>query len=77
MEIMGEPGPLVAAAIVAAMLQLEEDRAIASAVPQTRPTRGRWVLAGLPRRVDSPFAARQNAAGETWSLGAEKPDTED
>jgi hypothetical protein len=68
MEIIGEPGPLVAAAIVAAMLRLEEEHAAVQAIPPVRPGQGRWVLSGLPRKVESPFATRQSPTGEGWSL---------
>ena len=68
MEISGAPDPLVAAAIVAALLQLEEEQADADAVPATRPLQARWVRSGLPRQVESPFSARPAPTGDGWSL---------
>lgn len=58
MEISGEPGPLLAAAIVAALAQIEEEAAAAASVPPGRPVPGRWVTSGLPRPVSPPFVAR-------------------
>lgn len=58
MEIIGEPGPLLAAAIVAAVVRLEEEARMQSSQPLERPIQARWVMAGIPRPVQSPFVAR-------------------
>jgi hypothetical protein len=58
MEIAPDPGPLLAAAIVAALTRLEDEANAAAAVPATRPVKGRWVASGLPREVLPPLVHR-------------------
>lgn len=58
MEIAGEPGPLLAAAIVAALTRLEEDAIAAAALPAARPVKSKWVAAGMPREVQPPMVHR-------------------
>jgi hypothetical protein len=72
MKIDGEPGPLEAAAIIAAIIQVAEELEAAGAHPPTRPTQGRWVLSGRPRTVAPPYAARPHPLNEGWSLEAGK-----
>lgn len=58
MEIAGEPGPLLAAAILAAVVRLDEEAQRQRSLPQERPKQARWVMAGIPRPVQSPFVTR-------------------
>ena len=58
MDISGEPGPLLAAAIVAAITQIEEEAAAAASVAPGRPLRGKWVTSGIPRSVAPPHVVR-------------------
>jgi len=71
MEISGDPGPLLASAIVAALAQIEEEAADAASVPPGRPIPGRWVTSGLPRAVPPPFVARPARASERSVSGDE------
>ncbi len=68
MEISGEPGPLLAAAIVAAITQIEEEAAAAASVAPGRPLRGKWATSGTPRTVAPPHvvrpASRPRTAGD-------------
>jgi hypothetical protein len=57
-EITPDPGPLLAAAIVAAITRLDDEAAAAAAVPPGRPVKGKWVAAGLPREVLPPVLHR-------------------
>ena len=59
MDVSGDPGPLLAAAIVAALAQIEEEAAAAASVPPGRPVPGRWVTSGLPRVVSPPMVVRR------------------
>lgn len=71
-DVSGEPGPLLAAAIVAAVTRLEQERAAAAAIPPTPPTQGRWVLSGRPRSVE-PETTRRPAVPRGWSVGSQEP----
>lgn len=62
MEIAGDPGPLLAAAIVAALTRLEDEANAAAALPAARPVKGKWVASGLPRDVLPPVVARLTPA---------------
>jgi hypothetical protein len=64
MDISGDPEPLLAAAIVAALSRLDEEAVAAAAQPPGRPVQGRWVTSGLPRPVTPPATARRVHAGE-------------
>ena len=59
MDITPDPGPLLAAAIVAALTRLEEERLAAAAVPPERPVPGRWVAAGLSKPAPPPPLVRR------------------
>ncbi len=59
MDISGDPEPLLAAAIVAALTRLDEEAQAAAAVPATRPLTGRWVASSLPRQVVAPAVVRR------------------
>ena len=61
MEITPDPGPLLAAAIVAAVAMLDEQARAAAAVPAQPALRGRWVASGAPRAVSAPSPARRPA----------------
>ena len=63
MEISGEPEPLLAAAIIAAIARLDEEAALAAGVPPARPEPGRWVTSGLPKTVTPPLVTRRPAMG--------------
>ncbi|NQV07086.1 hypothetical protein HQ535_11075 [bacterium] len=69
-EVGGGAGPLHVAAIIAAMAHLEEEQAVASAIPQTRPGRGQWVLSSIPRTTTAPHAVRSTPVSEGWSVGS-------
>lgn len=58
MEITPDPGPLLAAAIVAAITRLDDEAAAAASLPPSRPLKGKWVAAGLPREVQPPVLHR-------------------
>ena len=62
MDIAPDPGPLLAAAIVAALTRLEEEANAAAAVPAARPVKGKWVASGLPRQVLPPLVHRATPA---------------
>ena len=66
MDISGDPEPLLAAAIVAAITRLDEEGRAAAAVPTARPLTGRWVASSLPKAVTPPVVARRipKKAGE-------------
>ncbi|HEX5631158.1 MAG TPA: hypothetical protein VFY15_05825 [Acidimicrobiia bacterium] len=59
MDISPDPGPLLAAAIVAALSRVEEERRAAAAIPPERPVPGRWVAAGLAKSVPTPPTVRR------------------
>ena len=67
-EIGGSPGPLEAAAIVAAVARLVEEQIVMASEPPPRPGPGLWVLSGRPRPVDPPFA-RSAPVSPGWSVG--------
>ena len=69
-EIVGGAGPLHAAAIIAAIARLEEEQAVASAIPQTRPGRGQWVLSSIPRTTTAPHAVRLTPVSDGWGVGS-------
>jgi len=64
MDISGDPEPLLAAAIVAALTRLDAEAAAAAAQPAGRPVPGRWVTSGRPRPVTPPATVRRVHAGE-------------
>ena len=70
MDISGDPEPLLAAAIVAALTRLEDEAEASAGQPPGRPVPGRWVTSGLPRAVSPPAAARRVHAVER--VGATK-----
>jgi hypothetical protein len=74
--VSGQPGPLLAAAIVAAVSRLEEERAKAAAIPPAPPTQGQWVMSGRPRPVQ-PETTRQSASPRGWSVGAQEAPEDD
>ncbi len=59
MDIAPDPGPLLAAAIVAALSRLEEEVRAAAAVPPERPVPGKWVATGLVKPVSAPPLLRR------------------
>lgn len=59
MDIAPDPGPLLAAAIVAALTRVEEERRAAAAMPPERPVPGRWVAAGLAKSAPTPPMVRR------------------
>jgi hypothetical protein len=75
-DVSGVPGPLLAAAIVAAVTRLEQERAAAAAVPPTPPTQGQWVLSGRPRSVQ-PETTRRPSASRGWSVGSQETQEDD
>lgn len=73
MEIAGNPDPLVAAAIIAAVLRLDEEAVSAASVPPAPPLQGRWVIAALPRPVAAPsHVARPAPDADGWSLDPDR-----
>lgn len=70
MEITPDPGPLLAAAIVAALSRLEDDASAAAAVPAVRPIKGKWVASGLPREVLPPLVHRPTPAVHPTRTGS-------
>ena len=72
-EVIGGSDPLVTAAIIAAVVRLEEERRLLASVPPQRPSQGRWVLSGRPRDVPSPVARPTPVAGE-WSVASDEPE---
>lgn len=64
MDISGDPEPLLAAAIVAALTRLDEEAAAAASQPAARPVQGRWVTSAMPRPVVPPPTVRRIHAGE-------------
>ena len=64
MDISGDPEPLLAAAIVAALTRLDEEVAAVASQPAARPVPGRWVTSAMPRPVIPPPTVRRIHAGE-------------
>ncbi|MBI5156872.1 MAG: hypothetical protein HZA58_02525 [Acidimicrobiia bacterium] len=64
MDISGDPEPLLAAAIVAALTRLDEEAVAAAAQPPGRPVPGRWVESGRSRPVTPVTTVRRVHAGE-------------
>lgn len=60
MDITPNPGPLLAAAIVAALTRLEDERLAAAAIPPERPVPARWVTAGLSKPAPPPPLFRRS-----------------
>jgi hypothetical protein len=73
MDISGDPEPLLAAAIVAALTRLEEEAEAAAGQPPGRPVPGRWVTSGLPRPVSPPAAVRRVHAAERVESAKDEP----
>ena len=74
-EVAGGADPLVTAAILAAVTRLEEERAALAAVPRKRPSRGRWVLSGRPRKAAPPIV-RPTPDAEGWSVASEETEAD-
>lgn len=72
-EVAGGADPLVTAAILAAVVRLEEERAALASIPPQRPSKGRWVLSGRPREAAPPIV-RPTPMSDGWSVGSEKPE---
>jgi len=72
-DVTGGSDPLLTAAIIAAVIRLEEERAIEAATPPQPPLQGRWVRSGRPRDVQVP-AVRPIPMSEGWSVAS--PDEE-
>lgn len=70
MEISPDPGPLLAAAIVAALTRLEDEALAAAAVPAIRPVKGKWVASGLPREVLPPLVHRPTPSDHPHRTGS-------
>lgn len=70
MEVTGGSDPLLTAAVLAAVVRLEEERRLLASIPPLRPSQGRWVLSGRPREVPPPVVRPQPVAGE-WNVTAD------
>ena len=69
-EVTGGADPLLTAAIIAAVLRLDEEHRAAAARPPQAPTQGRWVQSGRPREPAVPVA-RLAPIAEGWSVASE------
>jgi hypothetical protein len=69
MDISPDPGPLLAAAIVAALARVDEERRAAAAVAPERPVPGRWVAAGLAKPAPAPPQVRRPVHRQGDSAG--------
>jgi hypothetical protein len=69
--VTGGSDPLLTAAIIAAVLRLEEERAVLAAHPPKPPLQGRWVRSGRPRDAVLPVA-RPVPVADGWSVASDE-----
>ncbi|MDX1690664.1 MAG: hypothetical protein R3290_06555 [Acidimicrobiia bacterium] len=69
-QITGGADDATAAAILAAVARLDEERAELASRPRTSPRQSLWVLSGRPRPVQRVFATEEPGVAPGWSVGA-------
>ncbi len=73
-EVSGGADAATAAAIVAALVRLDEEYAAAAASPPIRLAQGQWVLSTMPRPVQPIVAARPTPSALGWSVSSDDGD---
>ena len=73
-EITGGADPLTTAAIMAAIIRLDEEQAAVMATPPERLAQGMWVLSTRPRPIQPLPTTRAAPTALGWSVMSEDGD---